>query len=94
MLENYFDIEMALKKVKSVRIQKYLQEVLSTYHNGEYRSCIVMLYATTFADSLEKIKTMSEVYQNPKASKFLEDYEKGRKHNKQYSALEKEGTDK
>lgn len=89
-MEKYFDIEMALMEVKSIRIQKYLQEVLSTYHNGEYRSCIVMLYATTFADALEKIKTMSEVYQNEKATKFLEEYEGNRKANKAYSALERD----
>ena len=89
-MENYFDIEMAIKEVKSKRIQKYLQEVMSTYHNGEYRSCIVMLYATTFADALEKIKTMSEVYQNEEATKFLEKYETNRKANRAYSALERD----
>lgn len=89
-MESFFDIEMAIKEVKSKRIQKYLQEVLSTYHNGEYRSCIVMLYATTYADALEKIRTMSEVYQNEKAAKFLETYEANRKANKAYSALERD----
>ena len=89
-MSDYFDFEEAIKNVKSKRIQTYLQEVLSTYHNGEYRSCIVMLYATTFADALEKIKTMSEVYQNDKATKFLEKYDGDRKANKAYSALERE----
>ena len=89
-MDAYFDFEEAIKSVKSKRIQIYLQEVLSTYHNGEYRSCIVMLYATTFADALEKIKTMSEVYQNEKATKFLEKYDEDRKANKAYSALERE----
>mgnify|MGYP001623870512 CR=1 FL=1 len=92
-MDKYFDIENAIKEVKSKRIKKYLQEVLSTYHNCEYRSCIVMLYATTFADALEKIKTMSEVYQNEKAAKFLEKYEENRKANKAYSALERDVKD-
>ena len=85
-----FDFEDAVKKVKSKRTQKYLKEVLSTYNNNEYRSCIVMLYATTFADSLEKIKTMSEVYQNEKAKEFLEQYDTNRKDNKSYSSLERD----
>lgn len=89
-MDNYFDIENAIHEVKSKRIKKYLQEVLSTYYNCEYRSCIIMLYATTFADALEKIKTMSDVYQNEKAAEFLEEYENGRKANKSYSSLEKE----
>ena len=73
-MKNNFDFENATKQVKSKRIQKYLEEVISTYNNCEYRSCIVMLYATTFADTLDKIRTMSEVYQNEKAEKFLEEY--------------------
>ena len=46
-MKNNFDFENAIKQVKSKRIQKYLEEVISTYNNCEYRSCIVMLYATT-----------------------------------------------
>ncbi len=89
-MKNNFDFENATKQVKSKRIQKYLEEVISTYNNCEYRSCIVMLYATTFADTLDKIRTMSEVYQNEKAEKFLEEYNKGRNNNRAYSALERE----
>ncbi len=89
-MNDYFDFESEISNVKSKNTQKYLREVLSTYYNREYRSCIVMLYATTFADSLEKIKTMAEVYQNEKAEKFLEKYEEDRKSHKAYSALERE----
>lgn len=89
-MESYFDIENAIKQVKSKRTQKYLEEVISTYNNCEYRSCIVMLYATTFADALEKIKTMSEMYQNEKAELFLAKYEEDRKNNKAYSVLERD----
>ncbi len=89
-MKNNFDFENAIKQVKSKRIQKYLEEVISTYNNCEYRSCIVMLYATTFADALDKIRTMSEVYQNEKAEKFLEKYNKGRNDNRSYSALKRE----
>ena len=60
-MNDYFDFESEISNVKSKNTQKYLREVLSTYYNREYRSCIVMLYATTFADSLEKIKTMANI---------------------------------
>ena len=90
LMELFFDFEMALSQVKSKRTQKYLNEVLSTYYNHEYRSCIVMLYATTFADALEKIKTMAEVYKNEKAEDFLKTYEANRESNKAYSALERD----
>ena len=89
-MDGYFDLEEALLQVNSKKTQKYLKEVLSTYYNGEYRSCIVMLYATTYIDALEKIKIMAEEYQNDKAAKFLEDYENKRKANEQYSNLERD----
>lgn len=89
-MDTYFDFEVAISQVRSKRTQKYLQEVLSTYYNHEYRSCIVMLYATTFADALEKIKTMAEVYENEKAVKFLEKYEANRASHKAYSSLERD----
>lgn len=85
-----FDFEIAITNVKSKKTQKYLKEVLSTYYNHEYRSCIVMLYAATFADALEKINTMAEIYQNEKASDFLKKYEEDRAKNTAYSTLERD----
>ena len=89
-MDEFFDFEQALVDVKSKKTQKYLREVLSTYKNREYRSCIVMLYAVTFTDALEKIKTLADMYQNAKAEKFLEEFNKNRKNNKPYSSLEKD----
>lgn len=88
-MQQYFDFELATSEVKSKKTKKYLKEVLSTYYNHEYRSCIVMLYATTFVDALEKIKTMAEVYQNENAEKFLLTYEADRNSHKAYSSLER-----
>ena len=89
----FFDFEMALAKVKSEKTKKYLQEVLSTYNNREYRACIITLYVTTYADALEKIRIFSEVYQNEKATELLRDYEKERKDKTKYSLLEKKVKD-
>lgn len=83
-----FIFEDQLEKVKSEKIKIYLFEVLSTYNNKEYRSCIVMLYAVTFIDFLEKAKLLSELYQDPDATKFLNDYKIKRNQNTKYSALE------
>ena len=85
----YFDFETALTQVKSTKTKKYLQEVLSTYHNQEYRACIMTLYVTTFVDAFEKIKISAEAYQNEKAEEFLEKYEENRKKDVKYSQLEK-----
>lgn len=87
-MDEYFDFEQALVDVKSKRTKKYLREVLSTYRNKEYRSCIVMLYAVTYTDALEKIKTLADMYQNAKAEKFLEKFDEKRRNNKAYSTLE------
>lgn len=85
----FYDFETALTQVKSKKTKKYLQEVLSTYHNQEYRACIMTLYITTFADAIEKIKISAEAYQNKKAEDFLEKYKKYRNNNEKYSVLEK-----
>lgn len=85
----FYDFETALTQVKSKKTKKYLQEVLSTYHNQEYRACIMTLYVTTFVDAFEKIKISAEAYQNEKAEEFLEKYEENRKKDMKYSQLEK-----
>lgn len=89
-MKDFFDFEIAIMSVKSKKTQRYLHEVLSTYFNGEYRSCIVMLYATTFFDALEKIRIMAEEYQSEKAIQFLDQFETDQRNNKSYSSLEKD----
>ena len=88
-MNDFFIFEDELENVKSKRTQSYLKEVLSTYSNQEYRSCIVILYAITFTDFLEKIKVLADLYQDNDSTVFLADYEAKRKSNTSYSNLEK-----
>ncbi len=86
-----FIFEDELENVKNKRTQEYLQEVLSTYYNHEYRSCIVMLYAVTFTDFLDKFSTLAELYDDKESQEFLIRYKEKRENKSTpYSALEKE----
>lgn len=87
---NNFIFEDKIQLIKNKHTQEYLDEVLSTYHNKEYRSCIILLYATVFTDLLEKFKLLAEYYNDKRCEKFLEKYKKERKENTKYSKLEEE----
>lgn len=86
-----FIFEDELENVKNKRTQEYLQEVLSTYYNHEYRSCIVILYAVTFTDFLDKFNTLAELYDDKESQDFLSQYKEKRENDSTlYSALEKD----
>lgn len=85
----YFDLEEAMEKVTSKKTKKYLKEVISTYNNKNFRSCIVMLYAITYIDILNKIQMQSDLYKDANANSFLANYNKKRSENAKYSDLER-----
>lgn len=61
------------------QIKNYFREIVSSYDNGNYRSAMVMLYSTIVCDLLLKIKELSEVYSDTKASQILNYVERKRK---------------
>ena len=61
------------------QIKDYFKEIISSYDNGNYRSAMVMLYSTIVCDLLLKLKELSDVYQDEKAEKILEEINKQRK---------------
>lgn len=83
-----FVFEDQLENVKSEKTKVYLSEVLSTYYNKEYRSCIVMLYAVSCIDILGKAKLLEELYLDPYAESFLAEYKEKRTKGVRYSELE------
>lgn len=68
-----FIIEYELEKVKSNLTKEYLKEVISSYNSGNYRSTIVVLYSVVIFDLLEKMKILSEIYNDGKATKILDE---------------------
>ena len=87
-----FVLEDEIHNVKNKKTKEYLREVISTYQHGDYRSCIVTLYVITIYDLLERIRILSEVYDNQLAKGFLHKYREKTSpgKNTKYSDLEHE----
>lgn len=84
-----FVIEYELEKVKSNLTKEYLKEVISSYNSGNYRSTIVVLYSVVIFDLLEKMKILSEIYNDEKATKILDELKVRESNNDSYSSREK-----
>ena len=84
-----FILEEQILNIKNKKIREYLGEVITTFFNGEYRSCIVVLYAVTIVDLLNKIQILSEVYSDNKSTKFINEYKESANRGTKYSELEK-----
>lgn len=61
------------------QIKDYFREIISSYDNGNYRSAMVMLYSTIVCDLILKLKELSDVYNDAKAEKLLEEINRERK---------------
>ncbi|MCU6793331.1 hypothetical protein OB236_14550 [Paenibacillus sp. WQ 127069] len=67
-----FIFESEIHNVKNNTIKGYLEEVISSYNMGNYRSAIVSLYNVVLCDLVFKLKTLHEVYEDQKAQNILE----------------------
>lgn len=68
-----FILEKEILKVKNPRIKPLLEEVLSSYYNGNYRSAVVVNYTAVIMDLLDKVSDLSNIYQDPAAKKISEE---------------------
>lgn len=68
-----FIIEYEMEKVKSSKTKNYLTEVISSYNNKNYRSSIVTLYSIVIFDLIHKLKILSDVYDDDRASEILDE---------------------
>lgn len=84
-----FVIEYELEKVTSITTKEYLKEVISSYNSGNYRSTIVVLYSVVIFDLLEKVKILSEIYHDEKATEILESIKTMEGDETTYSSREK-----
>lgn len=66
-----------LHDVCDTRTRDNLQEVVSSYSNGNYRSAEVMLYCTVVADIVYKIQELRDRHSVPAAQSLLQKMEKG-----------------
>lgn len=71
-----FILEEQIENVIEPITKKYLQEVISSYRNGNYRACISVLYTTVIFDLLQKIIYLKNIYNDNGAEKILNNIKK------------------
>lgn len=76
-----FILEEQMEKVINKHTKEYLMEVVSSYRNGNYRACVVVLYTTVIFDLLQKIVVLKEIYHDKNAEKILNDIRDKQKRN-------------
>ncbi|CAM4026351.1 hypothetical protein L1N85_17085 [Paenibacillus alkaliterrae] len=84
-----FILEDEMENVVSPQTKEYLKEVVSSYNHGNYRSAIVVLYTVVIFDLIEKMKTLSEIYNDEKAREILDEIERKQKEEKKSSDWER-----
>ncbi|MBN2738870.1 MAG: hypothetical protein JXR70_17950 [Spirochaetales bacterium] len=66
-----FILEDELLLVVNKKTRSYLEEVISDYVNGNYRSAIVVLYSVVVYDLIAKLRVLDEIYSDNIAKDIL-----------------------
>lgn len=70
-----FSIERMLEDIYNPSSKRFFTEVYQTFVNGNYRSSVVMLYSVLICDLVYKLRDLSTIYGDSKASKILQEIE-------------------
>ena len=62
-----------MEKVGNPKTKKYLEEVVSSFNNGNYRACVNVLYTTVIYDLVDKMLTLKNIYNDQGAEKIITD---------------------
>jgi hypothetical protein len=68
-----FSLEKVSEKIHYGKTQTYFKEVLSSYHNENYRSAVVMLWSVAVCDIVFKLQSLIDLYNDASAKEILED---------------------
>lgn len=66
-----FSLESFSEKIHFSKTKYYFQEVLSSYHNGNYRSAVVMLWSIAICDIVYKLQNLIDIYEDTVAKSIL-----------------------
>lgn len=67
-----FIIEGQIEKVVNPKTKEYLEEVISSYYNGNYRATVVVLYTTVIYDLLQKVSVLKNMYNDKGAKEIID----------------------
>ncbi|MEG3895913.1 MULTISPECIES: hypothetical protein [unclassified Microcoleus] len=68
-----FSLENLSEKIHYGQTKNYFQEVLSSYHNGNYRSAVVMLWSVAVCDIVYKLQYLVDLYEDAVAKLILDE---------------------
>lgn len=70
---NEISLEKIAEKIHFGKSKEYFAEVLSSYHNKNYRSSVVMLWSVAVCDIIYKLEHLKDLYNDTTASQILAD---------------------
>ncbi|EMN0580159.1 hypothetical protein FZB88_04120 [Enterococcus faecium] len=74
-----FILDDEINKVKNPRIVPLLEEVRSSFYQGNYRSAIAVNYSALVLDLIDKLSDLANIYEDDTSKKILEEIAKLRK---------------
>ena len=83
-----FSLENLSEKIHYGKTKDYFQEVISSYHNGNYRSAVVMLWSVAVCDIVYKLQYLVDLYQDAVAKSILDELTTLQNHDSKSSSWE------
>lgn len=68
-----FSLEKMSEKIHYGKTRGYFKEVLSSYHNENYRSAVVMLWSVAVCDIVFKLQSLIDLYNDASAKEILDE---------------------
>ncbi len=68
---NEFSLEKIVKNIHFGKTKEYFKEVLSSYHNCNYRSSVVMLWSVAVCDIVFKLQYLVDLYNDAPSKEIL-----------------------
>jgi len=66
-----YSLDKITERIHYGKTKAYFNEVLSSYHNGNYRSAVVMLWSVAVCDIVYKLQSLIDLYDDPSAKSIL-----------------------
>ena len=71
-----FSLEKFAEDIHYGKTKEYFREVLSSYHNGNFRSAVVMLWSVVVCDIVYKLQSLVDLYGDRSAKLILDEVTK------------------
>jgi len=88
-MENY-SLDIEAQNICIPKTKEYFREVLSSYHNRNYRATIVLLYSIVICDLVYKLEDLKDLYNDKNAEGILKEIESVQKKNPKSPDWEKQ----